>query len=91
MGIHAPFSPRSPQLPLPDTLPAGVRGIRICWKGGNAIKTILSGTISFDFVPDSCVVGTEWYLNVPGGGLGYPFGYKIILKCAGRLEVGNNS
>ena len=27
---------------------------------------VLSGTISFDFVPDSCDVGTELYLNVPG-------------------------
>ena len=52
---------------------------------------ILSGTISFDFVPDSCVVGTEWYLSVPGRGLGYLPGHKIIPICAGGLEVGNIS
>ena len=52
---------------------------------------VLSGTISFNFVPDSCVVGTEWYLNVPGRGLGYLLGHKIIPICAGGLEVGNIS
>ena len=29
LGIHAPFWPRNPQLPLPDTLLAGIRGIPI--------------------------------------------------------------
>ena len=35
-------------------------------------EIILSGTISCDFVPDSCVVDTEWYLNVPMRGGGIP-------------------
>ena len=37
-----------------------------CYRGN---VNILSGTISCNFVPDSCVVGTEWYRNVPGTAL----------------------
>ena len=48
------------------------------WSG---VQIILSGTISFDFVPDSCVVGTEWYLSAkraapPASGVKCPLGRR---------------
>ena len=39
LGIHTPIWPRTPQLPIPDTLPAGIRGTPIFPTGPDFLPT----------------------------------------------------